>query len=107
VGVIRDVAKRGQGLFMGITAGQGLLRYMVSKGSVAIDGISLTVAEASLDSFGVAIIPHTLRNTTLEFKKQGARVNIEADIMGKYVERFSSLNGKTGITRDFLRRHGF
>jgi riboflavin synthase len=82
--------------------------FVVEKGSIAIDGISLTVANLSVDQFGVALIPETLRRTTLGRKRVGARVNLEGDIIGKYVAR---LTGKTAaaprIDEDFLRRAGF
>jgi len=86
-------------------------RFVVEKGSVAIDGISLTVNEVSGESFSVAVIPHTLAMTTLKEKGAGSRVNIETDIIGKYVERL--LRGaETGAEKkpldlDFLAKHGF
>jgi len=67
---------------------EALSRYMIPKGSVAVDGISLTVNHSSHDRFSVSIIPHTSKLTTLGFKKKGDVVNIEADMIGKYVERF-------------------
>ena len=69
------------------SAPPGVLRYIVRKGSVAIDGISLTVASLGDDTFDVAVIPHTLAVTTLGHKEQGAAVNLEADLIAKYVER--------------------
>lgn len=80
--------------------------YLVEKGSVAIDGISLTVTRVGSGSFGVAIIPHTLGNTTLESMQAGTRVNIEVDILAKYVRRAMGLEHK-GMTEEFLREHGF
>lgn len=86
-------------------------RYVVEKGSVAIDGISLTVNSVSEDSFSVAIIPHTLEMTTLKGLKVGSKVNIETDIIGKYVERLlgkgSAGDSKSGVGLDFLAKHGF
>ncbi len=64
-----------------------LLRYILTKGSIAIDGISLTVTAVTDNSFSVAVIPHTAKETTLGFKNVGAKVNLETDIIGKYVER--------------------
>ena len=83
----------------------GLSRYIVEKGSVAVDGISLTVNRCEKNRFYVNIIPHTARNTTLGFKKTADLVNIETDIIGKYVEKF--LNPGKGIDMNFLAEHGF
>ncbi len=86
-------------------------RFLVEKGSVAVDGISLTVAEVSDQSFTVAVIPHTLAQTTLQHKDIGARLNIESDIIGKYVERFLRKDGGTAgpsaVDFEFLAKHGF
>ncbi len=86
-------------------------RYVIEKGSVAIDGISLTVNSVTEDSFSVAIIPHTLDMTTLKDLKVGTRVNIETDIIGKYVERLLGKkpadDSNTGVDLDFLAKHGF
>ncbi len=85
-------------------------RYFVQKGSVAIDGISLTVNTVSADGFSVNIIPHTARMTTLQYRKPGDEVNIETDILGKYVERLLAgqvSNMKSGVTMDLLAKNGF
>ncbi|MDD6483925.1 MAG: riboflavin synthase [Clostridiales bacterium] len=78
---------------------------IVEKGSVAIDGISLTVASVTKNSFAVSIIPHTAENTTLANKRTGDIVNIEFDIIGKYVKKLTGTAG--GITEEFLRENGF
>jgi riboflavin synthase len=70
--------------------GDGLARYVVEKGSIAVDGVSLTVASVDRDSFSVALIPTTLADTTLGVRQQGDRVNIEVDVLAKYVERLVS-----------------
>lgn len=84
-------------------------RYVVAKGSVTIDGISLTVNAVTGDGFSVNIIPHTAVSTTLQFRKPGDEVNIETDILGKYVERL--LTGQkeagTGLTLELLAKNGF
>jgi riboflavin synthase len=84
-------------------------RYVIEKGSVAIDGISLTVNAVSGGGFSVNIIPHTAEQTNLQFRKAGDVVNIETDILGKYVERL--LSGKTerdgGVTMELLAKNGF
>ncbi|QDI91803.1 riboflavin synthase [Salicibibacter halophilus] len=87
----------------------GLLRYIVQKGSVAVDGISLTVAHEHADSFIVAIIPHTLAETNLGSKSVGDHVNIETDIIGKYVEKLlQPANDQPEQTIDaLLEKNGF
>ena len=83
-------------------------RYIVEKGSIAIDGISLTVNMAGRDSFSVNIIPHTFANTTLAGLKQGDEVNIETDIIGKYVERLvQPWKSGEGLTMRTLAENGF
>jgi riboflavin synthase len=82
-----------------------LSRQIVEKGSVAIDGISLTVNKLEKGRFYVNIIPHTAANTTLLTKKEGDLINIETDVLGKYVEKL--LNSPRGIDKDFLTEHGF
>ena len=87
------------------------LRYLVEKGSVAIDGISLTVNQVSSAGFCVAIIPHSLETTTLKDKKVGDRVNIETDILGRYVERLlqggNASSAEGGLNLEFLAKNGF
>lgn len=82
-----------------------LMRYIVEKGSIAIDGISLTVATVETDRFSVSVIPHTAQETTLGEKRPGATVNLENDVIGKYVEKL--MQKDSGITPDFLMRNGF
>ena len=92
------------------------MRYIVEKGSIAIDGISLTVASVSDDAFTVSIIPHTISNTTLSEKKTGDTVNLETDIIGKYVEKLitgnnagsgDKLSGDFDTAKEFLMSNGF
>lgn len=84
-----------------------LMGQMVLKGSVAVDGISLTIAEVKQSGFRAAVIPQTLKETTLLLRREGSKVNIETDIIGKYVEKFFLAGGKKEITEDFLAEHGF
>jgi riboflavin synthase len=84
-----------------------LLRYVISKGSVAVDGISLTVNEVGSDGFSVNIIPHTAQNTTILGRKAGDEVNVEVDVIGKYVERLLGKGKEGRIDRSFLSEHGF
>lgn len=84
--------------------------YLAEKGSIAVDGISLTITETTADGFSVAIIPHTLANTSLQNLTPGREVNIEVDILAKYVHRMLAGAGilpESGVTEDLLRRHGF
>ncbi len=81
-------------------------RYIVEKGSVAIDGISLTVAKKYKDKFSVAIIPYTKENTNLKYRKAKEVVNLEVDILAKYVESFTRKKDEN-ITLEFLKQHGF
>jgi len=110
---ISHILREGSSTIMTFRASEDLLRYMVEKGSVAIDGISLTVNERMGDEFSVTIIPFTSERTTIGRKRVGDRVNIEADIIGKYVQRFLSDQGregsvpKAGLDMDFLAKHGF
>jgi riboflavin synthase len=87
------------------------MRYLVEKGSVTIDGISLTVNAVGENTFSVALIPHSLAQTTMQWCGVGTRVNIETDILGKYVERLlrpaETAPQKGDISLDFLAKNGF
>jgi riboflavin synthase len=87
VGTVRSVEPEGEGRRIWLDAPRDVLRYCVEKGSVAVDGVSLTIAELDEAGFAVALIPHTLAATTLGTLEPGARVNLEADVLAKYVER--------------------
>jgi riboflavin synthase len=87
VGRVRSVEPEGDSRLVWIEAPAELLRYAVEKGSVTVDGVSLTVAELADDAFAVALIPHTLAETTLGELEPGRAVNLEADVLAKYVER--------------------
>jgi len=111
-GQARIVEKRrdGNAWRMRFQAEPPICALLVGKGSVAIDGISLTVNEVTDDSFSLAIIPHTLDRTTLQERKVGDTVNVETDLIGKYVARFLSHNAAVapqGVTLDLLAKHGF
>jgi riboflavin synthase len=91
-----------------------LSRYMIQKGSVAVDGISLTINDCTAGAFQVSIIPHTAAITTIGFKAVGADVNIETDIIGKYVERFVAGERRPegnrtegGVDMNLLAKYGF
>ncbi len=105
VGQIVEKTARAGSIVFGITVDSALSKYVVAKGSIAVDGISLTVNSCEGSRFYVNIIPHTAEMTTLAGKKAGDSVNIETDILGKYVEKL--LNPGKGVDMDFLREHGF
>lgn len=110
VGVLRKKTSRGENLVIEVAAPEGLMPQLVKKGSVTVDGISLTVADLLADGFTVAVIPHTLERTNLPAKGEGARVNLETDLIGKYVERYFSTRNQQNssrVTEDFLSEHGF
>lgn len=88
VGTIIKKIREKNAFLLRISSPSELLRYMVEKGSVAVDGVSLTVIDSGNGSFSVSIIPHTAEITTLGIKGLGSKVNIEVDMMGKYAERF-------------------
>ncbi len=87
VGRVQSVEAEGDGLRVFVEASTGILRYCVEKGSITVDGTSLTVAELHDDAFGVALVPHTLAATTLGSLVPGREVNLEVDVLAKYVER--------------------
>jgi riboflavin synthase len=110
VGILTESRKQGIAALLTISAPREVMRYVVKKGSVAIDGISLTVVDLSDSSFQVSLIPHTLEQTTLGRKGPGDAVNLEADIIGKYVEKFllsAQEQGKKNLSVEFLASHGF
>lgn len=110
VGTIREMKHEGNAVWVTITASAAILRGIVEKGSIAIDGISLTVAAVDDTSFSVSIIPHTGAQTILLDKKPGDPVNLENDIIGKYVQRFMEPAPKaetSNITMEFLAKYGF
>ena len=92
-------------LILAVEIDEKLSRYIVEKGSVAIDGVSLTVNKLEKGRFYVNMIPHTAANTTLVAKKEAEWVNIETDVLGKYVEKL--LQTSQGIDKDFLAKYGF
>lgn len=92
-----------------IRAKPELMRYIAEKGSVTIDGISLTVSTTTQTAFSVSAIPHTISRTTLHERRKGDFVNLETDILAKYLERLACKTGakENTVTRDFLSQHGF
>ena len=110
IGTIAGIERDDNAIWYRVKAEDAIMRYIVEKGSVAIDGISLTVAKVYGDAFSVSIIPHTAGNTILGEKRVGDVVNLENDIIGKYVEKLLGTEKKdpqSGITREFLLQSGF
>lgn len=105
-GTITDMTVEDNAVLVTISANSNIMEYIVEKGSITLDGISLTIASLKNDRFTVSVIPHTGKETTLLDKKTGDKINIECDIIGKYVKKFNS-DTKSGITMDFLRENGF
>lgn len=115
-GTIVSIRSDANATWYEIEAPAAVMRYIVEKGSIAIDGISLTVARVTATTFSVSIIPHTAAQTTLSQRRVGDMVNLENDIVGKYVEKLMNgpaededegNAGKEGLTMDFLARNGF
>lgn len=107
-GIVSDIRKDDNAVWYTIKTPLHILRYIIEKGSIAIDGISLTVARVNKDSFRVSIIPHTASLTTLSNLRVGDSVNLENDCIGKYVERLMGKEAQNNhITAGFLAEHGF
>ena len=109
IGKVSRVIKDDNSVLLSIEAAPDLMRYIVEKGSIAIDGISLTVAEVWESGFTVSVIPHTASETTIGWMVAGTAVNLEADIIGKYAEKFlmPEKRSRKGITAEMLSEYGF
>jgi riboflavin synthase len=107
VGTIASTRKEGASIRLEVEVPADIIRYIVKKGSVAIDGISLTVNEQHGNIFKVNIIPYTASKTTIGVKNLRDKVNIETDIIGRYIESFIGRGSPEGITMSFLYEHGF
>jgi riboflavin synthase len=105
-GRVAEVTQEGGAVRMRFQVQPELTRYIVPKGFIAVDGTSLTVTEKEGDTFGVSIVGYTREHTILADRKPGDIVNLEVDVIGKYVESLSKASG-TNITAEFLREHGF
>lgn len=106
-GKITNIRTDGNAIFINISAENNLLKQIASKGSVALDGISLTVVDAGANDFSVSMIPHTRAVTNFKFKRVGSIVNIETDVLAKYIERLINFKTAPEITKDFLLENGF
>ena len=111
-GVIDSREVSGNAIIVTVGVPEALTRYMIIKGSVAVDGVSLTINHLTAGRFSVSIIPHTAALTTIGLKQKGAPVNIETDMIGKYVEKFISIPhsadaSRKGVTMEMLAQKGF
>lgn len=116
VGNIKSMERDDNAIILTIEVPKHLMKYIVEKGSVAVDGISLTVASLRDNTFSISVIPHTLKDTILYYKKENDKVNIENDVIGKYVERLitfrddfckDSKKEESNISMEFLLKNGF
>ena len=116
IGLIKTKEKQGNAILVTVTVPEALTRYMIHKGSVAVDGVSLTIYACDINSFTVSIIPHTADITTVGMKQKGDAVNIETDMIGKFVEQFTrgkaaQCGEKTAVSsaidKEFLAKAGY
>jgi riboflavin synthase len=107
VGTIASVRRDARSIRLAVRIPAEFGRYVARKGSVCIDGVSLTVNEVSSDGFDVNIIPHTAEVTIIGGYAEGTRVNIEVDVVARYLERLITADEDSGITKEFLRAHGY
>jgi riboflavin synthase len=111
IGIISKLTRRGDNWYMEVDLSEDLLRYVIPEGSIAIDGISLTVANLDRGKVGISVIPHTFKNTILSQAKVGQKCNIETDLIGKYLEKWfrfpSEQKESKPITVSWLKSQGF
>ena len=111
VGEVEDRQDDGRSVRLHIRAPDALARYIAQKGSICVDGVSLTVNAVQGSVFALNVVPHTLQETTMDGYRPGQRVNLEVDLIARYLERLllgeRAAEPGAGITREFLRAHGF
>ena len=106
-GEIINIRRDANAVWYKIKTSEKIMEFIIEKGSIAIDGISLTVAKVDRSTFYVSVIPHTLENTILLRKKTGDIVNLENDIVGKYIKSFTDKNSNSTLCESFLKSNGF
>ena len=106
VGTIKSMKPEGNAIMITVKTEKNLLRYIATKGSIALDGMSLTVVNAGENDFSVSLIPHTRDVTNFKYKQVGSLINIEVDVMARYIERLMNFKTTT-ISKDFLLENGF
>lgn len=107
VGKVLSIKPQGNAVVFWISAPKEVAAYLIPKGSIAVDGTSLTVAELKEDSFAVSLIPHTRGVTILSERKVGELMNLEADVLGKYVKKYLEKDDRAGLSLDKLAQYGF
>lgn len=110
IGTILELNKLGENYFLTIKVDDNLEKYLIDEGSITIDGVSLTIAELDGSRVGISLIPHTWQNTIIQFKKVGDKVNVETDVLAKYIEKLVINNGANdniNITENWLKELGY
>jgi len=110
IGTILEINKLGENYFLKINVDESLEKYLIEEGSITIDGVSLTIAKLDGCKVGFSLIPHTWQNTSIQFKKIGDKVNVEIDVLAKYIEKIINKNGtddNINITENWLKELGY
>jgi riboflavin synthase len=110
IGTILEINKLGENYFLKIKVDENLEKYLIEEGSITIDGVSLTIAELDGSKVGISIIPHTWQNTAIQTKKIGDKVNVETDMLAKYIDKLVAKNGvndNINITENWLKELGY
>lgn len=107
VGTIGKLEPRGEGWDLEVECTPAMKPYLAPKGSISVDGISLTVVDVLRDGFTCAVIPHTYDKTSLRAKRAGSKVNLEADMIARYVVQYLSAAGQGGVSEELLKKAGF
>jgi len=109
VGTITEIKKAGENYLLYLSLPHLLEKYLIKEGSIAIDGISLTIADVNSNKIMCSIIPHTWTNTNLHTRKSGDKVNIEIDVISKYIEKFTSSTpeNKNELSEEWLTKLGY
>jgi riboflavin synthase len=110
IGSILEINKLGENYFLRIKVDDNLEKYLIEEGSITIDGVSLTIAELDGSKVGISLIPHTWHNTIIQYKKIGDKVNVEIDVLAKYIEKLVGKNGtdaNINITENWLKELGY
>jgi len=110
IGTILEINKLGENFFLKISVDENLEKYLIEEGSITIDGVSLTIAELDGSKVGISLIPHTWHNTIIQFKIIGDKVNVETDVLAKYIEKLVRKNESDdtiNITENWLKELGY
>ncbi len=107
IGIVTQWKQRGENFYLEVELKNEIMKYCILEGSIAVNGISLTIANLKKNLVGISIIPHTVKHTTLHNTKAGDKVNIEVDLIAKYVERLLNTTQNNGLTIDKLKSWGY